>query len=130
MKKGIRLFILLISLITNFIYYLCFVLLRTDSSITTFFEGLIDDFPSSIYYLMPSLVPSLYFILFGSVIYFQKKIYYNLLLGFILIVLDIVFIRFFYGEINIDINLIFIRILFVAFYIYICILCNRKIRKI
>lgn len=126
MKKRIYLFIIFISFITNIIYYICFVLWKTDNSINTFFGGLIDNFPSSIYYLMPSLIPSLYFILFGSAIYIQKNIYFNLLLGIILIGLDIVFIRFFYGEINIDISLLFIRILFVLFYISICILCNRQ----
>lgn len=126
MKKRIYLFIIFISFITNLIYYICFVLLKTENSITTFFEGLIDNFPSSIYYLMPSLIPSLYFILFGSIIYIQKNIYYNLLLAIILIGLDVVFIRFFYGEINIDMSLLFIRILCVIFYIFICILCNRK----
>ena len=121
MKKK-YLFIIIFSCILNFIYYLCFVLVNTDSSVMEFFRGLIDNFPSSFFYLIPSLIPSLYFVIFGIIVYNCKNKYYNLLLGFILICLDMIFIKFFYGEINIGKSLFFIRILFTIFYIFICII--------
>lgn len=126
MKKKFYLCVVFFSFIVNLLYYLCFILLRTDNSLLIFFKGLIDNFPTSIYYLVPSIIPSLYFVLVGIIIYKQKNIYFNLFLGLMLIGVDIFFILFLYGEINIDISLLVIRILLVAFYIYICILCLRN----
>lgn len=126
MKKRFYLYIIFFSFIVNLLYYLCFILLKTDNSLLSFFKGLIDNFPTSIYYLVPSIIPSLYFALIGIIIYRQKNIYFNLFLGLVLISLDIFFIRFLYGEINIDRNLLLIRIIFVVFYVSICILCLRN----
>uniref|UniRef100_UPI0035E41BC1 RHS repeat domain-containing protein n=1 Tax=Chryseobacterium flavum TaxID=415851 RepID=UPI0035E41BC1 len=60
------------SLTVNLLYYLCFILLKTDDSLLSFLKGLINNFPTSIYYLVPSIIPSFYFILIGIIIYKQK----------------------------------------------------------
>lgn len=122
MKKK-YLIIILFSCILNLVYYLCVILVNTDSSIKDFFTGLINNFPTSFYYLIPSFIPSLYFTLFGIVIYNCKNKYYNLLLSFILIGLDIIFIKLFYGEINIGKSLLFIRVLFTVLYTFVCTIC-------
>ena len=128
MKKSVYLYIIFFSFVVNFLYYVCFILLKTDNSLLSFYRGLADNFPTSMYYLVPSIIPSLFFILFGIIIYKQKNISYNLFLGLILIGLDIVFIKFLYGKINIDRNLLLIRILFVASYVSIFFLCLRNRR--
>ena len=89
MKKKFYLCVVFFSFIVNLLYYLCFILLRTDNSLLIFFKGLIDNFPTSIYYLVPSIIPSLYFVLVGIIIYKQKNIYFNLFLGLMLIGVDI-----------------------------------------
>lgn len=126
MRKRFYLYIVLLSFITNLLYYLCFILLKTDNSLSEFFKGIVINFPTSLYYLVPSVIPSLYFILIGIIIYKQKNIYFNLFLSFTLVILDIFFIKFLYGDINIDMMLLFIRIMFGIFYIITCILYSQK----
>ena len=116
----------LLSFIANFLYYLCFILLKTDNSLLVLVKGLIANSPESIYYLVPSIIPLVYFILFGILISKRPHFYVTFFLSLIFISFDVLLIRFLYGEINIDSALVLIRIVFDIFFTLICILSSRK----
>lgn len=114
------------SIIANFLYYLFFILLKTDNSLVVLVKGLIANAPSSIYYLVPSIIPSVYFILFGILISKGKHFYVTFFLSLILISFDLLLIRFLYGDINIDSTLVAIRIVCDIFFTLTCIVSARK----
>lgn len=126
MKKSSYLRIALMSIIANFLYYLFFILLKTDNSLVVLVKGLIANAPSSIYYLVPSIIPSVYFILFGILISKGKHFYVTFFLSLILISFDLLLIRFLYGDINIDSTLVAIRIVCDIFFTLTCIVSARK----